>query len=106
MIVARFDVYGNPDPVERKLVPYFLDLQNDFIDGLDTRVAVPLRASHAFKVRLRDLHPQLEVEGNKVIMDTPALAAIPVRELRRPVANLAAQRLAIQNALDTLFGAW
>jgi toxin CcdB len=104
--VARFDVYANPDTSERKLVPYFLDLQNEFLEGLDTRVVVPLRAAQSVKARLRNLHPEVEVEGRKVVMDTPALAAIPATELRRAVANLHDQGLIIQDALDTLFGSY
>ncbi|HET8748881.1 MAG TPA: CcdB family protein [Ramlibacter sp.] len=104
--MARFDVYGNPDPAERKTIPYFLDLQNQFLEGLQTRAAVPLWTPQAFRGRVRNLNPELKVEGNPVVMDTAAIAAIPTGELRRPVANLADQRLAIQNALDTLFGSY
>ena len=104
--MARFDVYANPDPAERKLVPYFLDLQNQFLDGLETRVAAPLFAPHGLQKRLRNLHPELTVDGKTVIMDTPAIAALPITELRRPVANLADQQIVIQDALDTLFGSY
>lgn len=104
--MARFDVYGNPDAAERKLIPFFLDIQNGFLEGLDTHVVVPLRAAHGFRRRLRNLHPEFEVQGQAVVMDTPAIAAIPVTELRRPLANLADQRLLIQDALDTLFGSY
>ena len=35
--MARFDVFANPTAVERKHTPYFIDVQNDFIDqGLFT----------------------------------------------------------------------
>lgn len=104
--MARFDVYANPDPAERKAIPYFLDLQNEFLDGLETRVAAPLWLAHGFQKRLRNLHPELTVDGRTLIMDTPAIAALPITELRRPVANLASQRLLIQDALDTLFGSY
>ena len=104
--MARFDVYGNPDPAERKSIPYFLDLQNPFLEGLETRVVVPLRTPQASRGRLRNLHPELEVEGKTVIMDTAAIAAIPIGELRRPLGNLVDQQLLIQDALDTLFGSY
>lgn len=58
--MARFDVYANPDLVERKLIPYFLDVQSDHVKGLLTRV----------------------------------------------MGNLGSQQLAIQNALDALFGGY
>ncbi len=104
--MARFDVYANPDPADRKRIPYLLDVQNDFLDALDTRVVVPLWAGAALAERTRRLNVELEVSGKKVVMDTASLGAVPGKELRRPIANLAADRLAIQDALDTLFGSY
>jgi hypothetical protein len=48
----------------------------------------------------------LEFQGQSLVMDTASLAAVPMTALRRPVDNLADQQLAIQNALDALFGAY
>jgi len=104
--VPRFDVYANPDAAERKLVPFFLDVQNDFLGDLETRVVVPLWTATAFRRSVRSLNPELEVEGKRVVMDPAAIGAVPSSELRRPVSNLASQQLAIQDALDTLFGSY
>ena len=41
--MARFDVFANPSVAERKHTPYFVDVQNDYIDALATRVVIPLR---------------------------------------------------------------
>jgi hypothetical protein len=46
--MSRFDVHANPDVGERKHTPYLVDVQNDFIDGLATRVVIPLRRESAF----------------------------------------------------------
>jgi hypothetical protein len=62
--------------------------------------------ANGFQKRLRDLHPELTVDGKTLVMDTPSIAALPITELRRPVANLADQRILIQDALDTLFGSY
>jgi toxin CcdB len=104
--MARFDVYANPDAAERKHTPYFLDVQNDYIDHIATRVMVPLRREAAFGPRPRNLNPLLEFGPDKVVLDTAALGAVPLSELRRPVGHLGAERAAIQEALDTLFGAY
>ena len=39
-------------------------------------------------------------------MNTAAIGAVPVGELRRTVANLAAEQAEIVDALDTLFGGY
>jgi toxin CcdB len=104
--VARFDVYANPSTGERRVTPYLLDIQNDFIDSLATRVVVPLRREAAFGARARDLNPGFSIGTEAVVLDTAALGAVPFVELRKAVANLGEHRLEIQNALDALFGAY
>lgn len=104
--MARFDAYANPDASERKHTPYLVDVQNDFIDALSTRVVIPLRREAAFGPRARNLNPLLEVAGEKVVLDTAAMGAVPLKELRKRVASLRDERVLVQEALDTLFGAY
>jgi toxin CcdB len=104
--MARFDVFQHPDAAARRTTPFLLDVQNEFISGLDTRVVVPMRKAAQVKLRLRDLHPEFEVGGVRVVMDTPALAAIPAGELGPRVATLGEHRADIVAALDCLFGAY
>jgi toxin CcdB len=103
--MARFDVYTNPDRHERSSIPYFLDVQNTFID-IGTRVVIPLHAVAKFSGAVRELNPEIQVQGNQVILNTAALGAVPDTELRQPVANLAQYQALIQGALDTLFGGY
>lgn len=104
--MARFDVYRHPDAVLRKNTPFLLDVQNDFIDSVGTRVVMPLRAAKLFGLPMRDLNPMLEVDGVQVVLDAATIAAFPAAELRDPVVNLKAQADLIVNALDTLFGSY
>jgi toxin CcdB len=101
--MARFDVYQNPDAQERNAVPFWLDVQNTYIE-VDTRVVVPLHAAHRFRAPVRNLNPVLLVEGRNVVMNTSALGAVPIADLRHPMANIKAQQVFIQEALDTLWG--
>jgi toxin CcdB len=103
--MARYDVYTNPDRHERSSIPYFLDVQNTFID-IGTRVVIPLHAAAKFSGAVRDLNPEIQVQGNQVILNTAALGAVPDTELRKPVANISQHQALIQGALDTLFGGY
>ena len=103
--MARFDVYPHPDAVLRKKTPYLLDVQNNHISRIATRVVVPLRPVHLFTQPMRDLNPAFEIAGKEVVLDTTALAAFPAEELKKPVLNLAAQSAPIVAALDVLFEA-
>jgi toxin CcdB len=104
--MARFDVYAHPDSALRKTTPFLLDVQNQFIHGLETRIVIPMRAVSRVRAPLRDLHPEFEVQGSRVILDTPAIAAFPSRELSKWVANLGSQRAEIMAAMDSLFGSY
>lgn len=104
--MARFDVYRHPDAAQRATTPFLLDVQNEYISGLQTRVVLPLRSAQRVAIPLRDLNPALEVDGIAVILDAAAIAAVPLSLLKNPVTNLRAQADLITNALDALFGAY
>ncbi len=102
--MARFDVFANPVVAERKQIPYLLDVQNDYIDSIATRVVVPLWREAEFGPCARNLNPVFVIASDKVVLDTAALAAVPRTELRKPLLSLREARAVIQEALDTLFG--
>lgn len=104
--MARFDVYRHPDAVLRERTPFLLDVQNDYISSVDTRVVLPMRAARMAGAPMRDLNPVFEIDGVQVVLDTPAIAAFPAAELRNPVMNLRMDAAPIAHALDTLFGAY
>lgn len=104
--MARFDVYANPDSAERKLIPFYLDVQSNFVNGMNTRVVVPLWKSGLLQAPLETLNPEFDISGQRVTMDTPSIGAAPANALRRPVDQLSSHQVAIQNALDMLFGSY
>lgn len=104
--MARFDVFRHPDAALRKFTPYLVDIQNDYINSMDTRVVLPLRVAKMFGPPMRDLNPSFDVDGTAVVLDTPAIAAFPAAELRQPVLSLRPQSDVIISALDTLFGSY
>jgi toxin CcdB len=103
-LMARFDVYANPGS-HATTTPYLLDVQSDLLDGLDTRVVIPLRSLKAFpKVKLSNrLTPTFTIHGEELLLETPKMGAIPQRVLREPVTSLAGERDQITAALDFLF---
>lgn len=102
--MARFDVYRNTGPLAAE-TPYLLDMQSDLLDGLSTRVVIPLRMqSKAPAPKLPDnLFPAFDIQGMQCVLETPKLAAVPLRILKNPVASLRENQNAITAALDFLF---
>ena len=104
--MPRFDAFPHPDKFWRATTPYLLDVQNDFISGLASRIVIPLRTKESFGLQMRDLNPLVTVAGKTLVLDTAALAAFPTSGLKKPAANLTASRVEIEAALDTVFGGY
>lgn len=100
--MAQFDVYLNPNADTRDAVPYLLDVQTDLLDGLATRVVVPLVAVEEMGVAARHLNPQFKIKGTAVVMSTAELAGVSTRSLGDKVASLKNRRDEIIAALDLL----
>lgn len=104
--MARFDVYPHPDVMLRKKTPFLLDVQNNHINRIATRVVVPMRPANQFGLPMQDLNPIFEIAGHNLVLDTAALAAFPASELKKPVGSLQHQGSMVVAALDVLFGAY
>lgn len=104
--MAQFDVYLNPDTTQRERTPYLLDVQNSFLDRLASRVVVPLRRVEYAPLPMRELNPALTVQGQALVLDAAALAAVPARGLGQAVASLRNESADVVTALDVLFGGY
>lgn len=96
--MPRFDLYR-----PKSGPALLLDVQSDFLDHLKTRVVVPLVPPDSVPGPVLDLHPVFTIEGQRLLLATQFLAAIPKRQLGAPAGTLAAEREAITRALDLLF---
>ncbi|WP_084766384.1 CcdB family protein [Nitrococcus mobilis] len=96
--MARFEIFQNESGSG-----YLLDVQSDLLSGLNTRVVVPLLPQSSAPSPADRLNPLFEVEGEKVIMATQFMAAVPAAELRSGIGSLAEEQHEISTALDMLF---
>lgn len=102
--MARFEVYANPGN-HASTTPYLLDVQSDLLDGLGSRMVIPLRAlKHFPQVKLPShLTPIFTIAGEDFLLETPKMAAVPQSVLKEAVASLADYQSQITAALDFLF---
>ena len=102
--MARFDVHRNPG-AHASTTPYLLEVQSPVLDGLDSRMVIPMRRLSDFpKVKLpHRLTPVFSIEGEACLLETPKMGAVPRRHLSTPVLSLADQQDQIMAALDFLF---
>jgi toxin CcdB len=97
--MAQFDVYR----LGSGGVEFVLDLQDEMLDNLSTRVVAPLALPETVGPPMKTLNPRITVGGVDCILLTHLLAAIPVAALGNPVGSASSQRDAIVAALDLLF---
>lgn len=102
--MAQFSVYENTNPDSCDAYPYLLDVQNDLLESLETRVVIPMsRQSRLVNTPIERLTPVLTVDEAPHVLLTPQLAAIPALELGPLVCDLGDHRSLIIGALDFLF---
>jgi toxin CcdB len=96
-------VYKNKNPQTQAAVPFLLDIQNDLLSSLETRVVAPLHPATVLKGKtMITLTPLLVIEGEPYVMLTPQLAGIPKSELGAPVTEVQQHRAEIIAAIDLL----
>ncbi len=95
--MARFDVYAL-----KRGGALVVDCQADLLDGLKTRVVVPLIAESEAPKPARRLNPVFVVGGERFVLMTQFLAAVEVRELGEKVGSLESEGEAVLGALDFL----
>jgi toxin CcdB len=100
--MAQFDVYANPNPATKQTIPFLLDIQNDLLNNLTTRVVIPLYTASAMGKAAKHLNLHFSIKRTAVIMSTAELAGVAVNSLGEKVSSLKEHRNEIIAAIDFL----
>lgn len=95
--MAQFDVYKNKNPKTNQEIPFLLEIQNDILKSLSTRVVVPLVLDMK---PAKILNPTFEINALSVTMSTAELAGISIDNLGEAVCSLKDKRDEIIAAVD------
>ena len=96
--MARYDLYRNSEGNG-----YLLDVQSNLLEGLSTRVVVPLIPPNTAPVPGRRLNPTFTIDGKDHVMVTQFMSALTASELPDAEGNLSRHHDDIAAALDMLF---
>lgn len=100
--MAQFDALLNRTGFLQDVVPYFLDVQNDFAESVGTRVVVPLRlTAHSGRLVSR-LNPTFDINDQAVAMMTLEITTMMNARLGPSAASLEDERDQIVAAIDFL----
>jgi toxin CcdB len=101
--MPQFAVYRNENLGSCEDFPFLVDVQADLLEGLGTRVVVPLAKSEALiDFPTQYLTPLITFQGRPYALLTPQLAGISRDELGPQAGSLADQERAISTAIDFL----
>lgn len=100
--MAQYDVYANPSASAKTGVPFVVVLQGDLLDGLATRLTVPLATAEFSGKVPRALCPTVVVKGQALHALAHFAAPLPTKMLRKPVANLSARASELLAAVDAV----
>ena len=99
--MAQFDIYKNPNIVSRKAYPFILDIQNNLVDNISTRIVVPLALYSKFKNEtIKGLTPRVSFEDKELLILIPQLTSMSYKSLTNSVGTLSHLRDEIISALD------
>lgn len=99
------DICRNPHNPPAGEIPYLLVVQGNYVDVRSTRVVVPLMDEKAISPIIKGgLMPEFVVENRLVVMVTPELAGISVRDIGDVVASAEDRHHDVRRALDILTG--
>lgn len=97
--MAQFDVYKNENLKTKINTPYLLDVQNDILSSLDTRIVIPLVFSLG---KVDGLTKEIRVNDEKLYLYTDQMAAVPLSLLNKKICSIKEQADEIKNSLDFL----
>ncbi len=101
--MSQFAVYRNISTSSKGTYPYFIDVQNEMMSDLGSRVVIPL-VSYDAKAQLKKLTPIAVIENKRYMVMTNLMTTISVKNLnyKNFVCEVQYMRDEIFSAIDIL----
>ncbi len=101
--MEQFTLYKNENKNSKKAYPYFVDVQNDLLSDLNSRIVIPVSTQKALNnLNAKKLCPIIEVDGNTFVLLTHQITSVPRSILKKKVTTLEHYRYDILGAIDLL----
>jgi len=101
--MSQFTLYANKDKSTSKTYPYFVDVQNNLMSELNSRLVIPLTPTTKVKDKVaKKLCPVIHVDDSDFILVTNQMTTVPKSILKPEVASLESYRYQIIDAIDML----
>ncbi len=101
--MSQFWIYMNNDKKTKPTYPYFLNVQNDLLEELNSRVVIPLSPLKSVNHRdAKRLCPIINIEGKDCVLLTHQITTVPKSILKTALTDLKEFRPEIIASLDML----
>jgi len=101
--MKQFTLYKNENKNSKKAYPYFVNIQSDLLDDLNSRVVIPLSPQKTLNnINAKKLCPIIEIDEGVFVLLTHQMTSIPYSALRKEVTSLENYRYDILTAIDLL----
>lgn len=101
--MEQFTLYKNENKNSKKAYPYFVDVQNDLLSDLNSRIVIPVATQKALNnLNAKKLCPVIEIDGNTFVLLTHQITSVPRSILKKEVTTLEHYRYDILGAIDLL----
>lgn len=105
--MKQFNLYANEDKDTSQAYPYFVDVQNNMLDSLKSRVVIPIILLEKSKTPRTNLYPQnlcpvIEIGHKKCVLMTHQMTSVSVQMLKSEEGSLSKYRDEIVAAIDFL----
>lgn len=99
----QFDVYENTDKDTKKVYPFFVDIQTNLLDSLNSRVVIPLTPSNNLsKEYPKNLCPVISIENKTFALLSHQITSVPITLLKKKSISFEPHRQDIVAAIDFL----
>ena len=101
--MSQFVVYKNTDKNTSNAYPYFIDLQSDFLSGLNSRLVAPLTPADLLENKAPShLCPIIKLQDEQFVVLTHQMASMPSKLLSQSIADMSEYRDELVGAIDFL----
>ena len=99
----QYDVYENTDKDTKKVYPFFVDIQSNLLDTLNSRAVIPLTPiKNVSKEYPKNLCPTISIDSKDFALLTHQITSVPISLLKRRAISAEAYRTEIIAAIDFL----
>jgi len=101
--MEQFTLYRNENKNSKKAYPYFVDVQSDLLEELNSRIVIPLSSQKTLNnINAKKLCPVIEINEGAFVLLTHQMTSVPRSVLKKKITTLEQYRYDILGAIDLL----